>query len=662
MLPSVVASELEQVAKDAISTAFHPTTPGFSGLIERFLADREQLLKGPFVSVSLPFHQGSGRDWFPQIPLPFPPYRHQERAFQRLLPGSPQNTLVATGTGSGKTECFLLPLLEHCRQQQSQGQRGIKAILIYPMNALATDQARRIADLIHTTPSLSGLRAGLYIGASDDTPTAAMTAESVITDKDALHKAPPDILLTNYKQLDYLLIQPHVQSLWEHNQAGVLRYLVVDEFHTFDGAQGTDLACLIRRLRDRLECPSDELVCVGTSATLGGPESREAMLEYAGQIFASRFESASLIEEERLSPEEFFTVHTAFGDPDEGGLFALPLPGVADQAQLDPANASSAEAYIAQQAELWLGDTLTAPPQGDVNVSSWRLALGQRLGTLPAVHNLVRQAESTCSIEELLERFSRQLGLGDRFPRPYRVLLLESLLALIAHARRTANLISGKEIAVPWVNLRQQLWLRELKRMVASVEEQPQLRHSDDLAGSEASPHLPVVHCRDCGATAWASTVLNQGSIQLDRANNLQAFYKAYFQGAPEVRYLFPGDPKAGADHRLCSECLTFHPAKDVESGTCPSCQSRSLIAVEIPDCSKQDDNGHPRVSRDCPYCNAQQGLLLIGSSAGRRPHQCPHAPAHRNRSRRSSPQTPGSGAGSPPPTGPSHSGSAGRR
>ena len=616
MLPSVVASELEQVAKDAISTAFHPTTPGFSGLIERFLADREQLLKGPFVSVSLPFHQGSRRDWFPQIPLPFPPYRHQERAFERLLPGSPQNTLVATGTGSGKTECFLLPLLEHCRQQQIQGQRGIKAILIYPMNALATDQAKRIAELIHTTPSLAGLRAGLYIGSADDTPTSAMTADSVITDKEALHKAPPDILLTNYKQLDYLLIQPHVQSLWEHNQAGVLRYLVVDEFHTFDGAQGTDLACLIRRLRDRLQCPSDELVCVGTSATLGGPESREAMLDYAGQIFASRFESASLIEEERLSPEEFFTVHTAYGDPDNGGLFALPLPAVADQTKLNPGNASSTQGYIAEQAQLWLDDSLHAPPSGDVNDATWRLELGRRLGTLPAVHNLVRQAKDTCSIEELFERFSKQLGLGERFPRAYRVLLLESLLALISHARRTTALISGEEISVPWMNLRQQLWLRELKRMVASVEAEPQLRHSDDLAGSEASPHLPVVHCRDCGATAWTSTVVNQGSNQLDRANNLQSFYKAFFQGAPEVRYLFPTQSEATADKKLCTECLTFHPIKDVESGNCPNCQSRSLIAVEIPDCSRQDDNGHPRVGRDCPYCSAQRGLLLIGSSA----------------------------------------------
>ena len=99
MLPSVVASELEQVACDAIRTAFHPTTPGFSGLIDRFMADRDQLLKGPFVSVSLPFREGSGRDWFPQIPLSFPPYLHQEKAFERLLPGTPGNTMVATGTG-----------------------------------------------------------------------------------------------------------------------------------------------------------------------------------------------------------------------------------------------------------------------------------------------------------------------------------------------------------------------------------------------------------------------------------------------------------------------------------------------------------------------------------------------------------------------------------
>ncbi|MCX5943682.1 MAG: RNA helicase, partial [Cyanobacteria bacterium] len=332
----------------------------------------------------------------------------------------------------------------------------------------------------------------------------------------------------------------------------------------------------------------------------------------------------SLIEEERLSAEEFFTAHTAFG---EEGLFALPLPGLDTLAALDPEQASSAAAYIHQQAQLWLGDTLPPAPGDDVADADWRLALGMRLGTLPAVHNLVRQAASTCSIEELLVRFSRQLGLGDRFPLAYRVRLLESLLALLAHARRTTTKLDGSSVVVPWLNLRVQLWLRELKRMVASVEAEPQLVHSDDLAGKDSSAHLPVVHCRDCGATAWTSTLLNQGSNRLDRAGNLRDFYKAFFAGQSEVRYLFPqrpfkpGTPQpdppsdSGSLKVLCADCLSLHAPNDLKD-VCPNCQSRELLLVDMPDCGYLDDHNHPRISRDCPYCNAQQGLLLVGTSA----------------------------------------------
>jgi DEAD/DEAH box helicase domain-containing protein len=207
----------------------------------------------------------------------------------------------------------------------------VKVILIYPMNALATDQAKRIARLINTIPALSGLRAGLYIGDQEEQSTIAMGPEQVITDRDTLHKAPPDLLLTNYKQLDYLLLQPHVQGLWAHNSrlsdgTSVLRYLVVDEFHTFDGAQGTDLACLIRRLRDRLHCPGEELICVGTSATLGDADSQAEMLHYAGQIFGSGFDRSSLIQEDRLTPAQFFE-DTAYADPEQG-LLLIPPPAL----------------------------------------------------------------------------------------------------------------------------------------------------------------------------------------------------------------------------------------------------------------------------------------------------------------------------------------------
>lgn len=641
MLPSILASELEQVAADAIRTAFHPTTPGFEGLIERFLADRPRLVKGPFLSLALPFHKGERTDWFPELRLPFQPWRHQELAFARLSPGSPRNTLVATGTGSGKTECFLLPCLEHCRLAKHQGQPGIKVVILYPMNALATDQAKRIAQLIHRTPALAGLRVGLYIGDKEELPAIAMGPEQVITDRATLHKAPPDLLLTNYKQLDHLLLQPQVQGLWAHNGpnapgAGGLRYLVVDEFHTFDGAQGTDLACLIRRLRHRLSCQGEQLICVGTSATLGDPDSRDDMLHYAAQIFGSTFPREALIQESRQQPSEFF-LDTAYGaDGELGGLLVLPLPTLEQAPSLDPATFAARHsgaapdvirlAYLLAQVPLWLGEELPPPASGDALDPAWRIALGRQLGRLPAVQNLILQAQSLCSLEDLLERFARQLGLDGRYPLSFRLQLLSSLLSLMAHAR---NADGG-----PWVQLRLQLWLRELKRMVASVSPLPELLHSDDLTTQEGGHHLPVVHCRDCGATGWTSTLLHQTASQLDPARNLRNFYRAFFARDPLIRYVFPLRPlDAGSDtpvplaagERLfCQECLTLQDpppkrpdgAASAPNRSCQSCSSANLLVAAIPEITVKDANNHLHSSSDCPFCQAHQSLLLIGASA----------------------------------------------
>jgi DEAD/DEAH box helicase domain-containing protein len=132
-----------------------------------------------------------------------------------------------------------------------------------------------------------------------------MGPDSVITDKETLRSAPPDILLTNYKMLDYLLLRPRDRALWRHNEADTLRYLVVDELHTFDGAQGTDLACLLRRLRARLHTPADKLIAVGTSATLGSGEEKTTLAQYAGKIFQTAFDELSIIGEQRQSREQF---------------------------------------------------------------------------------------------------------------------------------------------------------------------------------------------------------------------------------------------------------------------------------------------------------------------------------------------------------------------
>jgi len=126
------------------------------------------------------------------VPAGFVPHRHQELAWQRLQPDVAKPTIIATGTGSGKTECFLYPILDYCRRMR--GTRGIKAIIVYPMNALATDQARRLADAIYRNAQLKGyVTAGLYLGrrggewaddgGGDQVTVRTMTAESVITDR-----------------------------------------------------------------------------------------------------------------------------------------------------------------------------------------------------------------------------------------------------------------------------------------------------------------------------------------------------------------------------------------------------------------------------------------------------------------------------------------------
>ena len=166
MLPSLLAADILESLKQFLVTDFEPSDAFLHGLMRRFIDDEAQWLKGPYVQIGLPFAAGAhGTQFFRDFATPFPAYSHQERAWERLCSDRrAASTLVATGTGSGKTECFLYPLLDHCARARRAGEGGIKALVIYPMNALASDQARRIAALIARVPHFQGLRVGMYVG------------------------------------------------------------------------------------------------------------------------------------------------------------------------------------------------------------------------------------------------------------------------------------------------------------------------------------------------------------------------------------------------------------------------------------------------------------------------------------------------------------------
>ena len=308
MIPSVVARQVRETILDYLHTTFALADPEFERALFAFLDSEEGLFKGPYVDVRLPFRKAKPTE---RIPLDIKPgfevWKHQLKSFQRLYSKDghqPQHTLVTTGTGSGKTECFLYPILDHC--WRVQGNPGVKAIVLYPMNALASDQSRRLAQILWDDERLRGkVTAGLYVGGKGQ--HGAADREHLVDKREVLRDSPPDILLTNYKMLDFLLLRPEDRRLWQHNGPDTLRYLVLDELHTYDGAQGTDVACLIRRLKRRLGCAPGSVCSMGTSATIGSTmreETIRALTDFASKVFDEDFFEDSVITEDRYDATE----------------------------------------------------------------------------------------------------------------------------------------------------------------------------------------------------------------------------------------------------------------------------------------------------------------------------------------------------------------------
>jgi DEAD/DEAH box helicase domain-containing protein len=144
MLPATLAFEVRKQVLHYLEATFHMRDPEVEAALRRFFSDLDQgLFKGPWLQLHRPFRLAANRgEAFFDIPVPFTPFRHQWLAWQRLTSKGhvPRHTLVTTGTGSGKTECFLLPLLDHCwREHQSGRRQGIKAIVLYPMFSMIVD-------------------------------------------------------------------------------------------------------------------------------------------------------------------------------------------------------------------------------------------------------------------------------------------------------------------------------------------------------------------------------------------------------------------------------------------------------------------------------------------------------------------------------------------
>ena len=478
------------------------------------------LLKGPYVSLSQPFRPGATIDELVSEQLLHPHlreripnsitrlYSHQERAIRSI--GAGRTTLVSTGTGSGKTECFLYPVVSKCLSLRDQyAPAGISAVIVYPMNALAEDQLMRLRSLLAGT----GIPFGMYVGKTKEGESdiagvrlkpgdsradyearleaakSAGTGETVhpaeeVCSRDVMRTPgqQPRVLLTNVKQLELLLTRQVDIELFANAR---LDFLVFDEAHTFAGALGAETACLIRRLRSFCNVDPEHSTCIATSATIMDREDPGAACKFAARFFGVSAQSVTAVGEE-YEPEAWAASRFVPGAPkaEPSDLLAQCLQAVEDE---EHSGRVVREAYVALA-----GNDL------ETSANEWPTALHAALSRNEIVFRIREALATPKALDELPENLERNVG------RPVTESEILAWLALGAAARREGRPllrpvvhgfvrgIGGAVVSFPDASEGPRLWL-------AAEDEAREDGNQGIRAIHAGRPRFPVTTCTTCG-------------------------------------------------------------------------------------------------------------------------------------------------------------------
>ncbi len=259
------------------------------------------------------------RDW--------KPFLHQYKAWSALMHDEPRSVIVSTGTASGKTECFLVPILDDlAREAESLGRlTGVRALFLYPLNALINSQRERLYGW--TEHYRGDLRFSLYNGATRENVKSAEQRKHLqeVLSRHGLRDDPPPILVTNVTMLEYMLVRAQDAPIIAQSQ-GKLRWIVLDEAHTYVGSAAAEISLLLRRVVQAFGVEASQVRFVATSATIGGAEDREKLRRYLADLAGVDVEHVTLVTGRRVVPDL----------PDELTRFDDPVPSAAEMAEMSP--------------------------------------------------------------------------------------------------------------------------------------------------------------------------------------------------------------------------------------------------------------------------------------------------------------------------------------
>jgi len=493
MNPIELAQEIEARYQRYLKTTFYFRNPDLRASFEEALKSGH-LSKGPYLEATPVFKRGQMPRTLFQSLLGFQPdegfleaahgdrplYKHQEEAIRRVFQG--HNVVVATGTGSGKTEAFLYPILLHLYQEFKAGKLypGVRALILYPMNALANDQRERLGEICKRLEEGNApfrFTFGQYIGETpEDENDSRRHAGDHMADRlpgelvlrSEMRSTPPHILLTNYSMLEYLLLRPDDSPLFDNGHARWWTFLVLDEAHQYRGSRGIEMALLLRRLKRRLREGGrlDPFRCIATSATLvGGEGDRAAVAKFASDLFGEEFREEEVIlgETEPIpepGPESF--------SPDEYRVLGEVLHGKSTEAR-------------SRVAELAL--KLGVPLPGNEDLPKTVSRLLQRDSRAAALRLLITGNPA--------EVWKIATQVFDDLPDEKRVFVLSELVELLLQAKDSVS-------NAPLLSARYHLFLRSLEGAFVSYWPQKKV-FLERKVGDGESTAFEIALCRECG-------------------------------------------------------------------------------------------------------------------------------------------------------------------
>lgn len=237
-----------------------------------------------------------GKDWFP--------FKHQIESWETLINKKNKSLVVTSGTGSGKTECFLVPILNDLAKEYETDYQplvGVRALFIYPLNALINSQRERLRGW--TEAYDDGLRFCLYNGNTQENKhkDQGRFPNEILTRK-IMREAPAPMLVTNATMLEYMLVRQIDEPIIKKSQ-GKLRWIVLDEAHSYIGSQAAEISLLLRRVMHAFSVDSSNVRFVATSATIGDSNAEKQLKEYLASLAGISIDQIVVVGGKRSVPQ-----------------------------------------------------------------------------------------------------------------------------------------------------------------------------------------------------------------------------------------------------------------------------------------------------------------------------------------------------------------------